>query len=344
MQGAGVAERVSVVGGDQPYFPHLAGPELRECDAVAATSLGFLGRGYRITRELVRDLMDCSTVVSQAHWDGAAIQTPFIAETQRLASNAVDVVEDDLLPGDAIYTYPSRHEAPGGRHNHVVLYLGPDDRGTRWTIQSSNESGVVLTELAKVRSDGGIRRFCQNPRTVFPQGEWSSLVALVPKLGRLGSRLIARYGPVQRHRGTDLYIELQWTIVSPVSGTIVGMAGSLGSNVFVELWSPADCLFVRLGPINPAPRLRCGRDVGRGDLLGGPGRGFAFGPCNVAPGKAGKCRLHWELWCPQEFGMSPATELRVDRTFPGLPNPAHLMAHNAIYAVKLGLVGSCVVW
>jgi hypothetical protein len=320
---------------DVPFFPHLVGSRMRECDRVAAASLAFLGRGYRITRELVPDLMDCSTVVSQAHWDGAGIQTPFIAETQRLATNAVDVAWADLLPGDSIFIYPSRAQAPGGRHNHVVLYLGPDDRGTPWTIESSTTRGVVLTELATVSPGGGIRRFCQRPRQVFADDTWSGLAARVPKLARLGSRLIARYGPVGRHQGIDVYVAQDTTVVSPVDATVHRVAGEHACSVFVELWAPARRVLTRIGPVTPAPGLRAGADVVRGAPLGVPAPRAVPGPCNVTNIAAGRRRLHWELWARPEFGVSPATDTA--RTHDG----RRLIAHNAVYAVKLGLVGSC---
>jgi cell wall-associated NlpC family hydrolase len=336
----------SLFPADRPMlrFPHLATTQLRECDAVALAALEHLGKAYRITRELHPGLIDCSTVVSQAHWTGAGIQTPFIAESQRRARNASTVEMDDLLPGDAIYAYRSREESPGGRHNHVGLFLGDDEDGKAWVIESREETGAVLTELSGVQSGGGIRRFCIEPHRVFPNGDWPELVRRVPKLSRLGSRLTANYGSGRRHRGIDVYVEINWPVISPITGTVIEIrkvSGSLGS--FVGIWSRKLSCYSVLGPLSTAVNIRRGADISQGDLLGGPVHASAPAGCNTVPNAPGAVRLHWELWAPEKFGVSPASDLpsydlpRRSRT------TGDVVAHNSLYAMKRGDIGCCVV-
>jgi hypothetical protein len=325
-----------------PVFPRLRQPGLRECDSVAMAAMEHLGKSYRITRELSPGLIDCSTVISQAHWTGAAIQTPFVAESQRLATNAAVVTVEDLLPGDAVYAYPSRRHSPGGRHNHVVLYLGEDEDGTIWAIESREETGAVLITLDRVLFGGGIRRFCLNPLSVFPAGAWSELAARVPKLARLGARLTAAYGTCRRHRGTDVYVADDCVVVSPLAGSIVDVMKIRYHCSFIGIWSSADRIYSVVGPVTTAAGISPGRDVDRGATLGGISSGAGPGGCNIIPAVADKKRVHFELWAPADFGTSPAPDLRCDWLPRAIARERDLIPHNLIYAVKLGAVGSVV--
>lgn len=47
-----------------------------ESTAIALDSLRFTGWQYRMSRELYPGYIDCSTIVSQAYWDAAGVQTP----------------------------------------------------------------------------------------------------------------------------------------------------------------------------------------------------------------------------------------------------------------------------
>ena len=327
-----------------PVFPWLRQPELRECDSVAAAAMEHLGKSYRITRELSAGQVDCSTVISQSHWRGAAIQTPFVAESQRLASNAAVVAAEDLLPGDAVYAYPSRKHSPGGRHNHVVLFLGTDEDGTSWAIESREETGAVLITMDRVLFEGGIRRFCLNPLSVFPGGPWSELAARVPKLARLGARLTAAYGSSRRHRGTDVYVDEGCVATSALAGSIVDMVKTRYRSSFIGIWSPADRVYSVVGPVNAADGISPGRDVDRGGLLGEISSGAGPGGCNIIPAAAHKKRLHVELWAPAGFGTSPAPDLRCEWLPRVIASERDLIPHNPIYACKLGAVGSVVPW
>jgi hypothetical protein len=324
-------------------FPHLEPSELRECDAVAYAAFEHMGKGYRITRELWPDVIDCSSLVSQSHWTGAGIQTPFIAETQRFASNARVIEPAELLPGDAIYAYRSKSEAPGGRHNHVALFLGTDQMGKPWAIESREETGVTLSELNKIRFDGGIRRFCIEPLRVFPQGTWSQLARRVPKLGRLGARLTASYaGGPRRHHGTDVYVDEDCYVTSPLGGTIVATFKTHSSSgTFIGVSSSRVCSLV--GPVSTVSEFRIGQDLDEGEVLGTPSWGAGPGGCNTIPNPPGTVRLHWELWAEEGEDSSPARDLRCGWLPDGFKNRLSLSAQNPIYSLKQGSIGSCVV-
>lgn len=327
---------------DLDRFPRLAGSEIRESDSVAKAAFEHLGKTYRITRELQPGLVDCSTVVSQAHWVGAAIQTPFIAETQLRAANAVAVDIVDLLPGDAIYAYPSYRDSPGGRHNHVVLYLGKDYQGIPRAIESREESGATIIGLDAVRFDGGIRRFCVQPFRTFPGGDWTQLVRRVPKLGRLGCRLTARYGSSRRHQGTDIYAEHDWVMISPFDGMIAALfKTSERSDYFVGISSAEKGAYSLIGPVRLAAGIKMGAQVGRGQLLGGPGVGGAPGGCNTIPHAPGAHRIHWEHWSRMSSAVSPAGDLRCDWLPRHLPCVSGLRSQNVLYELKCGELGTC---
>jgi hypothetical protein len=324
-------------------FPHLISEEMRECDSVACAAFDHLGKAYRITRELWPGLIDCSTVVSQAHWTGAAIQTPFIAETQRLATNAIAVSYDEMLPGDAIYAYPSRRDSPGGRHNHVALYLGKDQHGIPWVLESREETGASLVELNAIKFDGGIRRFCIEPLHIFRRGSWSRLVQRVPKLGRLGCRLTSQYGVSRRHRGCDIYVERSWPVISPINGTIVSVfrTGAF-TDLFVGIWSSENYACSLVGPIKAHSRIKVGTEVAKGESLGSAGEGAGPGGCNVIPQPPGACRIHWELWDSTSAAASPADGLSCDWLPSRLTRSVQLYSLNAVYELKREMVGSCV--
>jgi hypothetical protein len=324
-----------------PRFPHLEQAELRECDAVALSSFEHLGKKYKITRELQKNTIDCSTVVSQSHWIGAAVQLPFIAETQRRAVNARTVERADMLPGDSIYAYAKKEDSPGGRHNHVVLFIGNDDGGTPWAMESREESGAVLTELSSVSFAGGIRRFCIEPLRIFAEGPWSRIVRQVPKLGRLGARLTVGYRGGGRHTGLDIYWPPGSAVISPLAGSVVDVHMTMHGRSMIGIWSARDSMYSVVGPISVAPGISAGLDVRLGDLLGAPMGGVSATGCNAIPQFSWRERLHWELWASRSYGASPAPDL-ICETFPsGIGLREDLVAQNALYFVKQGRLGVC---
>ena len=195
--------------------------EASECMTVVSCAGEFAGSSYRITRELVTGLIDCSTLVSQCVWIGAGAATPFVAETQRLAYNALSIPAENRLPGDVLVRYPSRAQSPDGRHNHVALFVGEDQSDRAWLIESRAPVGVRARPVDEEDAEGGIRRFLPNPTRVFPgQQEALGLARAVPKLGRLGARLTAGGFDPPRHRGVDIYFHGLPVLVSPVNGTV----------------------------------------------------------------------------------------------------------------------------
>ena len=191
-----------------------------EALSVVAASGTFAGWDYRITREQLPGLVDCSSLVSQAHWLGAAIGMPFIAETQRIAYSGTDVAAGDLRPGDVLVRYPSRAASPGGRHNHVVLHLGEHPELGPSVIESAPEVGVRVRPLNGFHGLGGVRRFVLSDAPDFPRQQIATqLAAAVPKLGRLGSRLTAGLDEPRRHRGVDVLLRAASEVRAPIDGT-----------------------------------------------------------------------------------------------------------------------------
>lgn len=324
-----------------PRFPHLEQTELRECDAVALACFEHLGKSYRSTRELQRDTIDCSTLVSQSHWIGAAIQIPFIAETQRLARTATVVERSDMLPGDSIYAYAKKQDSPGGRHNHVVLFIGHDEYGTPWAMDAREECGVILRDLRLVKSAGGIRRFCIEPLEVFSGGPWSLMARRVPKLGRFGARLTVDSKSGRRHAGIDIYAPTGCDVLSPHTGSVVEAFVTTSGASMIGIWSSSDRMYSMVGPISVNSGICVGRDVSRGDALGRLIGGASLGRCNAIPEHDRRERLHWELWTTRSFGVPPVPSLICRDLPPLVGTEEELVAQNALYYVKRGNVGPC---
>jgi hypothetical protein len=327
-------------------FPHLTGGRPRECDSVAIAALEHWGKTYKITRELDPTTVDCSTVVSQAHWVGAAVQTPFIAESQRIATNGIAVDLDDLLPGDAIFAYSSLDHEPDRHHNHVALYLGSCSDGQPWVIESREGAGVVLSNLSEVRVDGGARRFCPNPLERFPLEPWQSLVRLVPKLGRLGARLTSRYTGENRHRGTDIYLGQGSEVISPFEGEVVDLVRVGGSAVQLHLWSVDRELLAILSPLELRSTMKVGSQFETGAFLGYVGGGGAArANCNSSPGQFKRELLHLELWASGVAGSpSPSRGMRSPDVLQRMAANREFEPYNAMYAFKIGLIGAFVRW
>lgn len=308
-----------------------------ECESVAHAATRHLGKSYRITRELSETTIDCSTLVSQSHWIGAGVQTPFVAESQRLAVNGLQVGWDELVPGDCIYAYRDRQSSPGGRHNHVALYVGTDRTGEPWAVESLDPSGVHFLPLERVRDAGGIRRFCPNPQILYPPGEWTALAERVPKLGRLGARLTSRGASRTRHSGTDVYLPNRTRVVSPFDGEVVGVFPVRGRPTLLLL-ANQEGLWTLMAPLELEP-LNPGERVTRGQLVG---RLVTDRPmaCNAIP-LQGPAKLHWEIWTESPAATGPAPGLAFEMgPIPKLGRNAPRVALNPIYLVKIGIVGS----
>lgn len=311
---------------------------LRECDSVALASLQHVGKAYKITRELTQDFVDCSTLVSQAHWIGGGVQTPFIAETQRLAANGTPLALKDILPGDLLFAYASKHASPDGKHNHVAMYVGPDEYGTDWVIESRPGSGVLFSPLRSVSMAGGIRRFCPHPTERFASGAWQATAKQVPKLGRLGARLTARYTQHTRHRGLDVYVPDSSEVVSPVDGLVVSTSGVSPQAVSVDVMSADGRILTKLAPLARTTCVSKGEKVRQGERLGQVSVHDVAAACNRVPAnqRVHQARLHWELWMARANLVSSAPDLEPPSGFPR----GSFMAQNPVYWIKMGVVRS----
>lgn len=309
-----------------------------ECLRVVTASARFAGSSYRITRELVAGLIDCSTLVSQAHWEGAAVATPFVAETQRIAYNAWDVADGDWLPADILVRYPSREVSPGGRHNHVAIFIGSDSQGERWIIESRAPHGVRALPVDLGAADGGVRRFLPNPTRVFPEDVTALLLAqAVPKLGRLGSRLTAPLTDSDRHRGIDIYLRDDVDVVAPISGSVFySRAGIRGEVQTVTIKSEGRDEVVVMRPVrHPVSESR---SVTAGAVIGRAEARLPLG-CNAIPALAGFPRLHIEYWTRREMQYFPDRGLAPSWCAPG-DTSSEYRAYNPLYALKLGVIAS----
>jgi Peptidase family M23 len=314
-------------------------PAERECVSVALAALRHVGKSYRITRELREEYIDCSTIVSQAHWEGAAVQTPFIAETQRLAPSATPVASlDEIMPGDIFIAYPSRETSPGGRHNHVAMFLCGDPNGEAWAIEAREATGAVILGLEKIRFAGGVRRFCPNPDKTFEPGAWRDLALQVPKLGRLGARLTADYLGSRRHTGTDLYASPGSVVFAPTDGEVISIVMRSGLGISVEIGNTSEGISTLLAPLAINKDISPGQRVTAGEPLGRLDGDRKYLGCNAIPRLRDRRPLHWELWSARNLGypgtpgLSPAG--RIDAAHP------RSSAYSPIYAVKIGMLRS----
>lgn len=304
-----------------------------ECTSVAIASLAHFAKSYLRTRPLLPGYIDCSTLVSQAHWEGAAVQTPFIAENQRTAKSAMAVSSlVEVLPGDVLVAYGSLETAPGGRHNHVALVLESDAQGEGWAIQATEFSGTQIVRLAEARLEGGIRRFCPNPLVPYADGDWTELARRVPKLGRLGVRLKNPAGEERRHSGIDLHVGYGTPIYAPIDGTIT--LDRSGSSIVIRNGSLG--MTSALLPISVASNFGDGDTVSRGDLLGTSSSIPPSFPCDPTVSSGGRPHVHWELWSTLPMGYHPSGSVQTPAWF---SDPGH-RAYSPVYAVKLGKIGS----
>lgn len=310
-----------------------------EAAATVRATTRFAGWKYRITRELVDGLIDCSTLASQAHWAGAAVGIPFVAETQRLAYSAKAVKPSGILPSDLLVRYPSREASPDGRHNHVVLYLGEHPRAGHWVIEASETgNGVRTRPMADSDADGGIRRFLPHPTEAFASRETAlSLASAVPKLGRLGCRLTAGLLDPRRHRGVDIYCRGNGPVAAPLSGRLVYEPRGKSEAGVVHVIGADSHELVSLRPIaldtgSPA-RVEAGEPIGwlaeERPLT-----------CNSIPALRGFPFLHFEYWSSRPHTFIDERDLP-EPSIPSERPPDGLMkSFNPIYAIKLGLLAS----
>ena len=92
---------------------------------VCNNAMNYVGMPYLRSEELSQSTIDCSTLVSQSHWEGALIGVPFTADGQRRATSGASIeCRADLQPGDVLVRYESVDTSPDKQFNHVAIFLG----------------------------------------------------------------------------------------------------------------------------------------------------------------------------------------------------------------------------
>jgi murein DD-endopeptidase MepM/ murein hydrolase activator NlpD len=302
-----------------------------ECMSVAQASLQFVGRTYRITREMTASTIDCSTLVSQSLWVGGGVAVPFIAESQRRFPAGESVGLAELLPGDALFAYAALEDTPDGSHNHVALFLGWDEIGEPWGIESKSPHGVRLSRLADLSLDGGIKRFCPKPTQVFAAGGWNWVAERVPKLGRLGARLTAGGGR-ERHTGIDVFLPAGTPVLAPLDGTLVSDSEISRGRVRI-VGDDTLCILANVD-------IEADAEVRRGDVLGAVAE-QGTGRCNRV-GRASKSWLHVELWSTRDIGFPHHPDGEVARHRPVGQAWREAAPYNSVYAMKVGEIGTLI--
>jgi len=184
---------------------------------------------------------------------------------------------------------------------------------------------------------GGVRRFLPNPMAVFPaQTHALELARGVPKLGRLGSRLTSGLIEPRRHHGVDIYFRRPPQIIAPFGGSIEVETDRRDRDVgAIVLASPQGDEFMLMRPLY-APR-RSGGEVGAGERIGSLASAPCFG-CNMIPAIRDFPHLHLEYWSARELGYFAERALALPAGL-RLDKGNALQSHNALYAMKLGLIG-----
>lgn len=192
---------------------------------ICKKALRFWNFTYKRDEELVdAKTVDCSTLTSQSHWEGALIGIPFIADSQRRAFSGKTISSfEEMIPGDVVTLFPSLDASPDKTFNHVALYLGKDKSGQQWVLESNSRDGVRITKLEEFNPKGGIKRFTQTDE-VFSSLDAEKAVELaqsVPKFGRLGvQQYRVSETPRTSHTGLDLYFPVGTPVFSTIEGKV----------------------------------------------------------------------------------------------------------------------------
>lgn len=304
---------------------------------MVRSTQAFDGWRYRITRELRAGLVDCSTLTSQAHWSGAGLGIPFVAETQRIARSGQDVSVETMLPSDVLVRHGTQPpDQPRRRHNHVVLFLGEHPQRGPWVVESAEGIGVRARPLADADLEGGVRRFLPFPAEEFARAtEALRVAAAVPKLGRLGARLTSGASGGRRHGGVDVYFSAPVDVLAPIGGALqLDPPGRDGATV-ARIVDASRGRVVRLGPLRITRSRRT--EIAEGELLGRLTPGYQCG-CNVIPALRALPRLHVELWSSAALPFWPEAGTIAVGGRSDAEQQA-MSAYNVVYALKLGLVG-----
>ncbi len=263
---------------------------------ICRCALNFLGFSYKRSEELEAGTMvDCSTLTSQSHWEGALIGIPFVADNQRQATSGATIASlSDMVPGDILMKYPSLEASPNKTWNHVGLYLGKDNTGVQWLIESTGKTGVRLSEVKEFDPQGGIKRFSLNTEPfVSPIAKQALVLArLVPKFGRLGVRQYLKSGNERpQHRGVDIYVPSGTPVFATASGKIQIIRDELEDAVGVEI--TGDIFTIRYRPMNVC--VGDGAVVQVGGLVGHIAKPSVNSDLQYSPTGGNHAHLHLEV-------------------------------------------------
>ena len=294
---------------------------------ICRKSLDFLGFSYKRSEELeAGTVVDCSTLTSQSHWEGTLIGIPFVADNQRQAvSGEIIASVDKMIPGDVLVKYLSLDASPDKTWNHVGLYLGRDNGGEQWLIESTGKTGVRLAKVAEFDAKGGIKRFSLTTGVFSADVARNALTlaSMVPKFGRLGVRQYLTSGaerPV--HKGVDIYMQ---------AGTSVFATGDGKAHIFHDKPEDAtgveiigDSFTVRYRPL--AASVQDGVVVRIGDLIGCIAEPSTNSNVQYSPTSNHQSHLHLEM------EIDSATRIPTEMTIGGKRYANHL------YLSKIGVL------
>jgi hypothetical protein len=245
----------------------------QECISVILVALRYLGLPYLRTEELADKTIDCSTLTSQAHWEGAAVGIPFVAENQRTAKSGEPVAGlADILPGDVVVKYESLEDTPDGIYNHVGIVIGWDEQGSPWIVESASSVGVRISPLASFQPKGGIKRFLPRPLDIFPIAEAESLqrtAETIPKFGRFGVRQYSKKNSQRfEHLGIDIYCPTQTPVFAPISGVARFSHLEREDSVSINIFNEQIEAFCSLANINYSNSIYDGATINEGNFIG----------------------------------------------------------------------------
>ncbi len=237
---------------------------------ICKRALGFSNFTYKQSEELMGGTsIDCSTLTSQSHWEGALIGIPFVADGQRQAKSGENIEsKEEMIPSDVLVKYPSVEASPDKKWNHVGLYLGKNNVGEQWLIESTGKTGVRLSQVEDFDPQGGIKRFTLTRKVVHsPEAQVALLLApLVPKFGRLGVRQYRHTSPDRpSHKGLDIYVPEGVNVYATLAGKVAIVNESLEHSSGVEITGEQFVVrYLMLGNL----AVHTGMHVEIGDLLG----------------------------------------------------------------------------
>lgn len=234
--------------------------------SVAASALPLLGAAYVQAEELTPSGIDCSTLTSQAHWEGSLQGIPFTAVGQSRGKWGVKVARGTERTGDIVLRKPTQAEAPC---DHVGLVLGVGASGTTWIIESAGGVGVRVVTLPEFDADCGIVRYIADEPVVADARLIRAYARRVPKMSRLGAKQYLRTGSDRReHLGVDVFCSPGTPAFSPLRGVTSVMRSRGGASRLVVASSDSGDWCALENIENYSPSVTEKLYVERGEYLG----------------------------------------------------------------------------